>query len=125
VILRAVPDVRKPSSIDAWYIEPYRAARAYRASIRRGNNIMGSIHNLFRSHGLTRPSEGRILGGVCAGLGRRIGLDPWPARLLFVLLLLVLPGCQVLLYPVLWIVMPKDLPGEVSVPTATPMSPPA
>ena len=86
---------------------------------------MGSIHNLFRSHGLTRPSEGRILGGVCAGLGRRIGLDPWPARLLFVLLLLVLPGCPVLLYPILWIVMPKDQPGEVSVPTATRMSPPA
>jgi phage shock protein C len=80
---------------------------------------MGSIHNLFRSHGLTRPSEGRILGGVCAGLGRRIGLDPWPARLLFLLLLLVLPGCQVLLYPILWIVMPKDLPGEVRVSTTT------
>jgi phage shock protein PspC (stress-responsive transcriptional regulator) len=84
---------------------------------------MGSIHNLFRSHGLTRSSEGRILGGVCAGLGRRIGLDPWPARLLFVLLLLVLPGCPVLLYPILWIVMPKDLPGEVTV-TTTAATPP-
>jgi phage shock protein C len=83
---------------------------------------MGSIHNLFRSHGLTRSREGRILGGVCAGLGRRIGLDPWPARLLFVLLLLVLPGCQLLLYPILWILMPKDLPGEVSVPTSGPTS---
>jgi phage shock protein C len=75
---------------------------------------MGSIHDLFRSHGLTRQSEGRILGGVCAGLGRRIGLDPWPARLLFVLVLLVLPGSQLLLYPILWIVMPKAQPGEVS-----------
>jgi phage shock protein C len=75
---------------------------------------MGSIHDLFRSHGLTRSSEGRILGGVCAGLGRRLGLDPWPARLLFFLVLLVLPGCQVLLYPILWIVMPKAQPGEVS-----------
>jgi phage shock protein C len=86
-------------------------------------NIMGSIHNLFRNQGLTRPREGRILGGVCAGLGRRIGLDPWPARLLFVLLLLVLPGCQVLLYPILWILMPKDLAGEVSVTTTNPTSP--
>ncbi|HEX8304751.1 MAG TPA: PspC domain-containing protein [Jatrophihabitans sp.] len=86
---------------------------------------MGSIHNLFRSHGLTRASEGRILGGVCAGLGRRIGLDPWPARLLFVLLLLVLPGCPVLLYPILWILMPKDLPGEVSIATPDPTAPAA
>ncbi|MEO6501712.1 MAG: PspC domain-containing protein, partial [Jatrophihabitantaceae bacterium] len=83
-------------------------------------NIMGSIHDLFRRHGLTRPSEGRILGGVCAGLGRRIGLEPWPARLLFLLALLVLPGCQVLLYPILWIVMPKAQPGEVSVPIVNP-----
>lgn len=86
---------------------------------------MGSIHDLFRRHGLTRPSEGRILGGVCAGLGRRIGLEPWPARLLFLLALLVLPGCQVLIYPILWILMPKAQPGEVSVPTEFPTPPPA
>jgi phage shock protein PspC (stress-responsive transcriptional regulator) len=87
--------------------------------------MMESIHNLLRNQGLTRPSDGRILGGVCAGLGRRIGLEPWPARLLFVLLLLVLPGCQLLLYPVLWLVMPKDQPGEVRVHTTFPTSPPA
>ena len=86
---------------------------------------MGSIHDLFRRHGLTRPSEGRILGGVCAGLGRRIGLEPWPARLLFLLALLVLPGCQVLLYPILWILMPKAQPGEHTVDTVFPASPPA
>ena len=75
---------------------------------------MGSIHDLFRSHGLTRSREGRILGGVCAGLGRRLGLDPWPARLLFLLVLLVVPGCQLLLYPILWITMPLAEPGEIS-----------
>ncbi|HEV2886317.1 MAG TPA: PspC domain-containing protein [Jatrophihabitans sp.] len=86
---------------------------------------MGSIHDLFRRQGLTRPSEGRILGGVCAGLGRRIGLEPWPARLLFLLALLVLPGCQLLLYPILWILMPKAQPGEQSIPTVFPTAPPA
>ena len=86
---------------------------------------MGSIHDLFRRQGLTRPSEGRILGGVCAGLGRRIGLEPWPARLLFLLALLVLPGCPVLLYPILWILMPKAQPGEAEVPTVFPTAPPA
>ena len=86
---------------------------------------MGSIHDLFRRYGLIRPSEGRILGGVCAGLGRRIGLEPWPARLLFLLALLVLPGCPLLVYPILWIVMPKAQPGETSIPTVFPTSPPA
>lgn len=69
---------------------------------------MDSIHELFRRNGLTRPSEGRVLGGVCAGLGRRLGLDPWPARLLFVVVLLLVPGSQLLVYPALWIAMPKD-----------------
>jgi phage shock protein C len=82
--------------------------------------IMRSIHELFRSHGLTRSSDGRILGGVCAGLGQRLGLRPWPARLLFLLLLIVLPGCQLLLYPVLWIVMPLSRPEERPTATSTP-----
>ena len=47
---------------------------------------------------------------MIAGLGRRVGLDPWPARLLFVLILLILPGSQLLIYPVLWILMPNEAP---------------
>jgi phage shock protein C len=73
---------------------------------------MNSIHDLFRQHGLVRARDGRVLGGVVAGLGRRIGLDPWPARLLFLLVLLVIPGSQILLYPILWILMPLERPGE-------------
>ena len=69
---------------------------------------MQSVHRSFRSQGLVRPAEGRVLGGVCAGLGRRFGLDPWPARLLFVLILLVIPGSQLLVYPILWILMPSE-----------------
>ena len=75
---------------------------------------MNSIHDLFRAHGLVRARDGRLLGGVIAGLGRRIGLDPWPARLL-ILALLVIPGSQILLYPILWILMPLERPGELPV----------
>jgi phage shock protein PspC (stress-responsive transcriptional regulator) len=60
------------------------------------------------NQGLYRPREGRLLAGVVAGLGRRFGIDPWPARLLFVLLLLVIPGSQILIYPILWILMPSE-----------------
>ncbi len=69
---------------------------------------MNDIHQSLAQHGLVRPREGRVLGGVCAGLGRRFGLDPWPARLLFLLLLLVVPGSQILIYPILWILMPSE-----------------
>ncbi|NHC13112.1 PspC domain-containing protein [Motilibacter deserti] len=69
---------------------------------------MNSIHDRLRREGLVRAGSGRVLAGVCAGLGRRLGLDPWPARLLFVLALLVLPGSQLLLYPLLWVLMPSE-----------------
>ncbi|HEU4421373.1 MAG TPA: PspC domain-containing protein [Pilimelia sp.] len=69
---------------------------------------MDSVHDSFRQQGLVRPRDGRILAGVCAGLGRRFGIDPWPARLLFVLVLLVIPGSQLLIYPILWILMPSE-----------------
>jgi phage shock protein PspC (stress-responsive transcriptional regulator) len=69
---------------------------------------MNDIQQGFAGRGLSRPRDGRLLGGVCAGLGRRFGLGPWTARLLFVLILMVLPGSQFLIYPVLWILMPSD-----------------
>ena len=73
---------------------------------------MENIHNTFREQGLVRPRDGRVFAGVIAGLGRRFGIDPWPARLLFVLVLLVLPGCQLLVYPILWILMPRETPAD-------------
>jgi len=69
---------------------------------------MNDIHHSLAQHGLMRPRDGRVLGGVCAGLGRRFGIDPWPARLLFVLVLMVIPGSQLLVYPILWILMPTE-----------------
>jgi len=69
---------------------------------------MNDIRHSFAQYGLIRPRESRVLGGVCAGLGRRFGLAPWTARLLFVLLLLVVPGSQLLVYPILWILMPSE-----------------
>lgn len=69
---------------------------------------MTDIHASFERQGLVRPRDTRVLGGVCAGLGRRFGLDPWPARALFVLALMVIPGSQLIVYPILWILMPSE-----------------
>ena len=60
-----------------------------------------------------------MLAGVVAGLGRRFGIDPWPARLLFVLILLLIPGSQILIYPILWILMPNEESAVTT--TLTPM----
>ena len=42
---------------------------------------MNDIHQSFAGYGLVRPQQGRVLGGVCAGLGQRFGIAPWTARL--------------------------------------------
>ena len=69
---------------------------------------MDDIRSAFARKGLVRTRDQRLMGGVCAGLGQRLGLTPWVARLLFVLLLFVVPGSQLLVYPVLWILMPRE-----------------
>lgn len=72
---------------------------------------MTDIRTSFGNQGLVRPRQDRLIGGVCAGLGRRFGLGPWVARLLFVLILMVVPGSQLLIYPVLWLLMPDEDAG--------------
>lgn len=69
---------------------------------------MNAVHDSMARQGLSRPRDGRILAGVCAGLARRFGLDPWIARLLFVAVLFVIPGSQILIYPLLWLLMPSE-----------------
>jgi phage shock protein PspC (stress-responsive transcriptional regulator) len=54
---------------------------------------------------IVRPRRGRIVAGVCAGIGQRFGVPASRVRLLFVLSML-LPGPQVLLYIALWILIP-------------------
>lgn len=81
---------------------------------------MNNIHQSFAQNGLVRPVEGGVLGGVCAGLGRRFGITPWTARLLFVLVLMVIPGSQILIYPILWILMPKEQQVPVQQTTTVP-----
>jgi len=56
---------------------------------------------------LSRPRDGRVFAGVCAGLARRFGKSPRTVRLLFILSCL-LPGPQIVVYLVLWAVMPTD-----------------
>ena len=56
---------------------------------------------------LVRPRNGRIFAGVCAGLARRFGMSANVVRLIF-LLSCLLPGPHVLVYIVLWILMPNE-----------------
>jgi phage shock protein PspC (stress-responsive transcriptional regulator) len=82
---------------------------------------MNDIRSTLAQHGLIRSGDSRVLGGVCAGIGRRFGLTPWISRLIFVMLLMVVPGSQLLLYPVLWILMPTEEQAATPVATSDPL----
>ncbi len=56
---------------------------------------------------LVRPRHGRIIAGVCAGIADRFGLSRFGVRLLFVISI-VLPGPQILIYVLLWILIPSE-----------------
>lgn len=56
---------------------------------------------------MVRVEEGKMVAGVCAGLGRYLGVDATVVRLIFVLLALFAAG-GVLLYLILWLIMPME-----------------
>ena len=56
---------------------------------------------------LTRSHSDYMIGGVCGGLGQYFAIDATLVRLLFVLLT-VAGGSGVLVYFILWIVIPRE-----------------
>ena len=56
---------------------------------------------------LFRDVDNRLLGGVCSGLGAYLNLDPVIIRVIF--LVAILSGISLLVYLVLWIVIPPAL----------------
>ncbi|MEN8183547.1 MAG: PspC domain-containing protein [Myxococcota bacterium] len=57
----------------------------------------------------TRSDEGRMVAGVCAGLARRFEVSVTVIRLAFVVATLLGFGTALILYVVLWIVMPLEV----------------
>ena len=57
---------------------------------------------------LYRSQTDKMLGGVCGGLGLYLGIDSTLVRLFFVLLGLANGGIALLLYFILWLVVPLE-----------------
>lgn len=84
------------------------------------NNFVDTIHRTFAKQGAVRPEQGRVLGGVCAGIANMFRADANAFRLVFVLTLIFIPGSQILVYPLLWLVMPDaERAGQLLNGTAT------
>lgn len=56
---------------------------------------------------LFRDPDDKIIAGVCSGLGAYFHVEPWIFRALFVITFLLGFGAPVLIYVILWIVIPE------------------
>lgn len=60
---------------------------------------------------LHRSSTQKILGGVCGGLGVHMDIDPVIIRIIWVILAFASLGVAVLIYVIMWIIVPPDTEG--------------
>ena len=69
---------------------------------------------------LYRSKTERIIGGVCAGIGVHLDVDPTVIRLIWVAATLLSLGVGIIVYIIAWIIIPEQESTE----TAHPVSPP-
>jgi phage shock protein PspC (stress-responsive transcriptional regulator) len=86
------------SNVDA---EPSDAAASDGSSAGAARDLVGGLNTL------RRPVEGRMLGGVAAGIARYLGTDVTIVRLVIVLLAFV-GGAAVPIYAAAWLLIPEE-----------------
>ena len=69
------------------------------------DNSLDGARAWFAEQGLSRPSDGRMIGGVSAAFARRFGVNPFVAR--FVTIAAAI-GFTPLAYVALWVLMPSE-----------------
>jgi phage shock protein C len=62
---------------------------------------------------LQRSRMEKMIGGVCGGLAVYFGVDPTIVRILWVVITL-LGGAGILLYIILWVIMPLEPPAPLT-----------
>ncbi|HVO68478.1 MAG TPA: PspC domain-containing protein [Aggregatilineaceae bacterium] len=60
---------------------------------------------------LFRSNQNHLLAGVCGGIAEYLDVDPTLVRLAFVVLTLLSGGAGVMIYGILWLIVP-DQPSE-------------
>ena len=57
---------------------------------------------------LRRSGTEKMLGGVCGGIARYLGVDPVAVRVGYAILSFISGGLGILAYFVLWLLMPEE-----------------
>jgi phage shock protein C len=69
--------------------------------------MMADMSDVNGTKKLLRTRDGRIVAGVCSGIGEYLGIDPYVVRLAFALIS-VFGGFGLLLYLAAWVVVPEE-----------------
>lgn len=76
------------------------------------NNPFDGLGKQLKDRQLVRPTEGRMLFGVCAGVANYLKVDATIVRLALVVLALVTVGVAVVAYLAGWLLIPEE--GQVA-----------
>ena len=63
---------------------------------------------------LYRSKNERMLGGVCAGLGEYLDVDPAVIRLIWVVITILSIGAGIIVYILAWIIIPEENTGRAA-----------
>jgi signal transduction histidine kinase/phage shock protein PspC (stress-responsive transcriptional regulator) len=85
---------------------------------------LDELHRLLRDVRTAERPDQRVAAGVCEGLGRHLGVDPMVLRLAFVVLGLA-NGVGIVLYGLLWSLLPNEGDGPIDAPLRPPVRPTA
>ena len=73
---------------------------------------------------LYRSRRDSVIGGVAGGVAEYLDVDPSIVRIIWAILAIVTGGVFVLIYIVMWVVVPEGPPAAVPPPPGTPDTPP-
>jgi phage shock protein C len=71
---------------------------------------------------LLRPTDDRIVAGVCSGIGRYLNTDPTLVRVAYAILVILTWGAALLAYPAVWFLIP-EAPTQPAPTQPTPTQP--
>ncbi len=57
---------------------------------------------------LYRSRKDKVLGGVCGGIARYLGVDPVVVRLIWAVVTLLSMGMGILAYLLAWVIIPEE-----------------
>jgi phage shock protein C len=69
---------------------------------------MGEKITFLNMKRLYRSKKDRILGGVCAGLGEHLDVDPTVIRLIWAVVSVLSIGTGIIIYILAWIIIPEE-----------------